>query len=326
MSDGRSPRDPLEALRLPALPLAPDPTFAARLRARLAAELFPTDPEGAAMTITTLADVPKVAPQELPVPVGVVPYASVPDGEAAIVWYARALGARMGGDPIVMEDGRVGHAELVINGGIFYLAEAFPEYGFNPPVLGELPSVTMHLTVSDVDALVDHAVAEGATLERAPTDNPYGRGGSVIDPFGHRWLVHQAAATADVSPAAPASTDRPPINGEGQGDISYLTLMVPDSTRARAFYGSVLGWTYNPGRVDDGWEVVGVQPMTGMWGGGAAVEVPTMVPMYRVDDIGPAVERVRAAGGTATDPEEVSYGWSSECVDDQGAHFYLGQH
>lgn len=324
MPDDRSPRDPLEALRLPALPLAPDPTFAARLRTRLAAELRPTDPEGAAMTITTLADVPQASPQEVPVPVGVVPYASVPDGEAAIVWYARALGARLGGDPIVMEDGRIGHAELVVNGGVFYLAAAFPEYGFNAPVLGELPPVTMHLTVSDVDALVDHAVGEGATLERPPTDNPYGRGGTFIDPFGHRWIVHQDVTTATSVDGESASADRSPINGERQGDISYLTLMVPDSGRARAFYGSVLGWAFNPGRVDDGWEVVGVQPMTGMWGGDA-VEVPTMVPMYRVDDIGSAVDRVRAAGGTATDPEQVSYGWSSECVDDQDAHFYLGQ-
>lgn len=280
------------------------------------------------MSIATLTDVPHVAPQEVPVPVGVVPYVSVPDGAEAIVWYARTLGARMGGDPIVMDDGRIGHAELVINGGLFYLAEAFPEYGFNASVLGELPSVTMHLTVPDVDSLVDHAVNEGARLERPPTDNPYGRGGTFVDPFGHRWIVHQAAASSnatDVLPdATPTSTDRPPINGEGQGDISYLTLMVPDSTRAQAFYGSVLGWTFNPGRVDDGWEVVGVQPMTGLWGGDA-VEVPTMVPMYRVDDIASAVERVRAAGGTATDPEEVSYGRSAECVDDQGTHFYLGQ-
>ena len=287
-------------------------------------------------------EVEQLAPGEIPAPVGVVAYAIVPDAAEAISWYGQALGARMGGEPVIMEDGRIGHAELVINGGVFYLASAFPEQGFEAPVLGVRPSVTMHLTVPDVDTLVGHAVAAGAELERPPTDNPYGRGGVFIDPFGHRWIVHQEATSAgsatptdpDVSETfvdeeptpAPPSIDRPPLNGEGQGDISYVTLKVPDSARARAFYGSVLGWTFTPGRVDDGWQVDGVQPMTGMWGGGDAVRVPTMVPMYRVDDIEAAIERARAAGGTATDPSQELYGWSSECVDDQGAHFYLGQH
>jgi predicted enzyme related to lactoylglutathione lyase len=48
--------------------------------------------------------------------------------------------------------------------------------------------------------------------------------------------------------------------------------------------------------------------------------------MYRVDDIHAAVERVRAEGGSATDPERQPYGLSSTCVDDQGTRFYLGQH
>ena len=62
--------------------------------------------------------------------------------------------------------------------------------------------------------------------------------------------------------------------------------------------------------------------MTGMHGGH---DVATGVPMYRVDDIEAAVARVRAAGGTATDPERQPYGISAECVDDQGTRFYLGQ-
>ena len=306
------------------------------------AAVHPSKPQGVPVFTTGSPDVEQLAPEKIPAPIGVVPYAIVPDATEAITWYGQALGACMGGDPVIMDDGRIGHAELVINGGIFYLASAFPEQGFEAPVPGVRPSVTMHLTVPDVDAIVKQAVAAGANLERPPTDNPYGRGGVFVDPFGHRWIVHQdvpsaepvdsngsavSDASADVDPSgAPASVTRPPLNGDGQGDISYLTLKVSDSTRARTFYGSVLGWTFEPGRVDDGWQVVGVQPMTGMWGGGDAVEVSTMVPMYRVDDIGTAVERVRAAGGTATDPEQEPYGWSSDCVDDQGGHFYLGQH
>jgi predicted enzyme related to lactoylglutathione lyase len=47
--------------------------------------------------------------------------------------------------------------------------------------------------------------------------------------------------------------------------------------------------------------------------------------MYSVGDIAPAVERVRAAGGTATEPDRRPYGITAECADDQGTRFYLGQ-
>jgi predicted enzyme related to lactoylglutathione lyase len=62
--------------------------------------------------------------------------------------------------------------------------------------------------------------------------------------------------------------------------------------------------------------------MTGMAGGS---DRPTVVPMYRVADIAAAVERVRSAGGTATDPEQQPYGVTAVCTDDQGTRFYLGE-
>jgi hypothetical protein len=44
-----------------------------------------------------------------------------------------------------------------------------------------------------------------------------------------------------------------------------------------------------------------------------------------VENVRVAVDRVRALGGTATDPERQPYGETSECADDQGSRFYLGQ-
>jgi len=38
------------------------------------------------------------------------------------------------------------------------------------------------------------------------------------------------------------------------------------------------------------------------------------------------LDALRAAGGSATEPERHDYGWTSDCADDQGTHFYLGQH
>jgi predicted enzyme related to lactoylglutathione lyase len=116
---------------------------------------------------------------------------------------------------------------------------------------------------------------------------------------------------------------RGPVNGVRPGDVSYLTLQVVDGARAREFYAAVFGWEFTPGHSPDGWEPADVVPMTGMHGGHAWA---TAIAMYRVDDITAAVARVRANGGTAIDPQTQPYGQMSECTDDQGTHFYLGQH
>src|SRR5207245_10872879 len=107
----------------------------------------------------------------------------------------------------------------------------------------------------------------------------------------------------DLDPADPAR--RGPANGARHGDISYITHEVSDSAAARAFYGAVLGWRFQPGHVEDGWQITDVVPMSGMSGGQAQT---TVVPMYRVDDIAAGVEQVRAAGGTSTAPAPQPYG------------------
>ena len=62
--------------------------------------------------------------------------------------------------------------------------------------------------------------------------------------------------------------------------------------------------------------------MGGMAGGRPEQRV---APMWLVNDIEDAARRVRAAGGTATEIAQRPYGLESECVDDQGTPFYLGQ-
>jgi hypothetical protein len=93
--------DPLDALRSPVPPIAPDPAFAARLRARLVAALRRgPEPRGEPMTATLTTD-----------PI-VTPYLAVADARRALDWYVDALGFVPRGEPIVMPDGRIGHAEL----------------------------------------------------------------------------------------------------------------------------------------------------------------------------------------------------------------------
>jgi uncharacterized glyoxalase superfamily protein PhnB len=239
--------------------------------------------------------------------VPLIPYLVVRDARAAIAWYGEAFGARQIGDPYVMDDDRIGHAELEVGGATLYLSDAYPELGLTGPDDRRV-AVTMHLTAHDVDAAVARAEAAGASVERPPTDAPYGRTGVILDPYGHRWMLQ-----------TPASAGQP---GPRPGDTVYLTLQVPDGARARDFYEAVLGWSIAPGRVADGWEASGVTPMIGI-GGGA--DTPAIVPMYAVDDIEVAVAAVRTAGGSAGETERQSYGLSALCRDDQGLPFWLGQ-
>ncbi|HEY5844990.1 MAG TPA: VOC family protein, partial [Mycobacterium sp.] len=85
----------------------------------------------------------------------------------------------------------------------------------------------------------------------------------------------------------------------------------------------LLFWTFEPGRVEDGWQVESTHPMAGVAGGAGT---PTTVPMWTVADVAAAVDRVREAGGTVLqEPSRQPYGSMAECTDDQGTRFYLGE-
>ena len=59
------------------------------------------------------------------------------DPAAAIEWYQEVFDARLLGDPIVMPDGRIGHAELRVGDSAFMLAGEFPEENhLSPQTLG----------------------------------------------------------------------------------------------------------------------------------------------------------------------------------------------
>lgn len=416
--------DPLWVLHGDELPVHPDPAFAARLRARLESALSlpdhtePDHTEGVEMNgiDTALAAVTRPA---------ALPYLAVADARAAIDWYVDALGATPAGEPIVMDDGRIGHAELTLAGGVLYLADEVPEMGLKAPA-AEHVSVSMMLQVADTDAALRRAHDHGARVQREPYEAYGSRTATIIDPFGHRWMLsgpvtgagtsirqgdvgyvslwtrdagraaafyghvlgwtydpatrqvtntdlptgifagdrpatlfccyavddldgarqsivaaggtlgetteHDFGTTQDATdplgnafavftPSRP--TSRPALNGTGPGELAYITYEVADSALFREFYGRVLSWTFESGRVADGWQVNESHPMAGMAGGSTR---SSTVPMWTVADIDDAVRRVRQAGGSILQqPRRQPYGLTAECVDDQGARFYLGQ-
>src|SRR5262245_24133976 len=120
------------------------------------------------------------------------PYICVTDCRAAIAWYADVLGAEVTFDPIVMPDGRVGHVELAVGGARWMMSEEFETPGVAPPDPVRGNSVSLHLTVADVDALCARLTAAGTALDRGPEDSPpAGRVAVFHDPFGHRWFLNQ---------------------------------------------------------------------------------------------------------------------------------------
>jgi PhnB protein len=125
----------------------------------------------------------------------VSPMLVVSDGAAAIDFYVKAFGAEELGRVPGPDGKRLFHAALRINGSLVMLNDDFPEYAdgksSTPTALGGTP-VTIHLTVTDVDAAFQKAVDAGATVIMPLEDMFWGdRYGEVQDPFGHRWSMGQ---------------------------------------------------------------------------------------------------------------------------------------
>ena len=109
------------------------------------------------------------------------------DIEALSTFYAEVFGAERTGELFEMDDGRIGHAEMMIGEQVFYLADEFPEMNLSSPVTHGANSVSIVIHVDDCDAVYDHAVRAGATGERAPADQHGFRSAWFVDPWGHRW-------------------------------------------------------------------------------------------------------------------------------------------
>jgi PhnB protein len=121
------------------------------------------------------------------------PYICTRDARAAVDWYVDAMGAVVTYEPIVMDDGRIGHVELSFGGATVMMSDAYPEIHVEAPLEGRGAAVTLYLTTDDVDTLTHRSVERGAVLDRGPEDSDHGRTAVFRDPFGHRWMLGQTA-------------------------------------------------------------------------------------------------------------------------------------
>jgi predicted enzyme related to lactoylglutathione lyase len=291
--------DPFVVLRGGELPAPPDPAFAAGLRRRLesAVSFFEAQPnrtQGVVMSGTDTAITGLSEPTAtVPIQHGDIGYVSVwtPDADRAAVFYGHVLGWTYDA---------VTHQVTNTHQHIGIYSAAGPQ------------GMLCCYAVTDLDGARQSILDGGGSVGEAQKFS-FGTVLDATDPAGTAFAVFRPSA----------GTPRPALNGEGPGEVSYLTHQVADSAAFRAFYSRVLFWTFEPGHIEDGWQVQGTHPMAGVAGGSAHAVV---VPMWTVADVEAAVARVREAGGNVIEePSQQPYGRSALCTDDQGTRFYLGE-
>jgi len=117
------------------------------------------------------------------------PELSVRRGRAAVEFYKAAFGAdevyRIGGT----DDHEAVVSQLSVGDASFWVSDEAPSHGnFSPESLGGA-TVRMLLVVEDPDAMVDRAMAAGATVIRPVGEEHGWRLGRIQDPFGHHWEI-----------------------------------------------------------------------------------------------------------------------------------------
>jgi PhnB protein len=119
------------------------------------------------------------------------PQLYIKNGIKDISFYVKAFGAvelRRFSD----DDGSIHVSELSINGNVFHLHEIGSKTTYFSPDKHQGTTVMIGLFVPDVDAVMNSAVAAGATIISPAQDYDYGyRQGEIKDPFGHYWLIEK---------------------------------------------------------------------------------------------------------------------------------------
>jgi len=121
--------------------------------------------------------------------VSLLPQLSVRGGLAALEFYRAAFGAevvyQVGGTP----ENQSVVAQLSIEGAAFWVADESPAHGnYSPESVGG-STTRMLLIVDDPRAIIDRAVAAGATLVYPAAREHGWLLGRVHDPFGHHWEI-----------------------------------------------------------------------------------------------------------------------------------------
>jgi uncharacterized glyoxalase superfamily protein PhnB len=85
-------------------------------------------------------------------------------------------------------DGHIVHGEVSAAGEVIWLHRATAKHGLHAPRTDAQSVGGIAILVDDVDSHYEQARSAGASIERPPVDQPYGRREyEARDPEGHRW-------------------------------------------------------------------------------------------------------------------------------------------
>jgi len=186
------------------------------------------------------------------------------------------------------------------------------------------PHWMMYVGVPKLEGALAHIQRLGGTTLSPLIDVPaVGRMQVMKDPQGAAFAIHEPARS---SPEMPETSPE-------MGDVSWRELYTTDAAAAMRFYSDLFGWRETQA-MDMGpmgkyhifarkWDLGGMMNKPKEMG-----HVPPNWGLYfRVEDLGKAVERVRASGGQVLNgPMDVPGGDRVvNCMDPQGAAFSLHQ-
>jgi PhnB protein len=117
----------------------------------------------------------------------------------AIEFYRRAFGATEIEPRMTGPDGKIGHAELNIEGTVIMLADEWPGGPTVAPSTAGTTTVALFIYSDNAPTLWQQAIDAGAEVVFPYELQFYGdEGGRLRDPFGHNWGI--ARHVEDVSP------------------------------------------------------------------------------------------------------------------------------
>lgn len=126
------------------------------------------------------------------------PHLVVKGAAQAIDWYKKAFGA-VEICRLPTPSGLLMHASVKIGDSQLFLVDEFPEMNCQGPQGAGGSSVTIHMSVEDVDKVFNRAVEAGAQVRMPVADMFWGdRYGQLVDPFGHSWSI--ATHKEDLTP------------------------------------------------------------------------------------------------------------------------------
>lgn len=110
----------------------------------------------------------------------VMPYLILPNASGFILFAEKVFGAKQT-FKTMRDERNIRHAEIMIGDSTIMFADATEQFTAS--------TASLFIYVENADETFAKAINEGSTVVNAITDQSYGRGGGIKDPFGNTWWI-----------------------------------------------------------------------------------------------------------------------------------------